>query len=102
MDLERDVENRLKDKIESIGGLCLKFTSPSRRGVPDRMIIYKGVVCFVEVKKPGESLRPLQRSWQDKLEFHGVLARYISTKHDADVLSDWIKRRGDINASKTS
>lgn len=95
MDLERDVEKRLKDKIEAIGGLCLKFTSPSNRGVPDRVVLYKGVVVFVEVKKPDAELRPLQRSWKTKIESQGVYSRTASTKENVDALVNWIKRQGD-------
>ena len=94
MELESDVEKRLKERVKSIGGLCLKFTSPSHTGVPDRIVIYKGLVCFVEVKKPGEVLRPKQKWWQGKLEFHGVLARDVSTKQEVETLVEWIKRKG--------
>jgi hypothetical protein len=53
--LEKDIEKRVCDYAKSLGMLVYKFTSPSRRSVPDRMFITKaGVVFFVEFKRKGE------------------------------------------------
>ncbi|UOF83007.1 hypothetical protein [Caudoviricetes sp.] len=67
--LERDLERAMVHRVESIGGLHYKFTSPGRRGVPDRIVIFPGgKLVFVEMKRPGESLRA------DQLREHGRLA----------------------------
>lgn len=58
--LEKDVEKYLNKKIKDLGGISLKFTSPNKNGVPDRMILINGICKFVELKKPGEKPRPLQ------------------------------------------
>jgi hypothetical protein len=34
---EKVIENYLCEEAKKIGGLCYKFTSPGRRGVPDRI-----------------------------------------------------------------
>lgn len=53
--LEKDIEKRVCDYAKSLGMLCYKFTSPSRRSVPDRMFITKtGKVFFIEFKRRGE------------------------------------------------
>ena len=39
----------------------VKFKSPSRNGLPDRLFIRNGIVVFVEFKKEGEDLRPQQK-----------------------------------------
>lgn len=58
---ERDVENYLKERIETLGGLCLKWTSPGCTGVPDRMVFLpSGRIYFVELKAPGKRPRPRQ------------------------------------------
>ena len=60
MERERDIERKLKKRVERMGGLCFKFLS-SVSGVPDRLcLFYPGRVIFVETKKPGEKPRPLQ------------------------------------------
>lgn len=52
----------LKDEIEKINGKTFKFSSPGNNGVPDRIILHQGNTYFVELKKPGEKLRPLQKA----------------------------------------
>ena len=52
---ERDVELALVGAVEQEGGLCLKFSSPSRRAVPDRLCLLPGGrIFFVECKAPGK------------------------------------------------
>lgn len=51
MELEKDIERRLVWHVERLGGKAYKFTSPSQRGVCDRLVILPGgQVWFVEVK----------------------------------------------------
>lgn len=60
--LENKIERYLKDEIEKINGKTFKFSSPGNNGVPDRIILHQGNTYFVELKKPGEKLRPLQKA----------------------------------------
>lgn len=60
--LERDIEKALVKRVESLGGLCEKFTSPNRRGVPDRIVTLPGGrIIFVELKAPGARPTKLQK-----------------------------------------
>lgn len=60
--LEREVEAYLVRGIKGLGGIAYKFTSPSRRAVPDRLIIFpSGEIHFVEVKQTTGKLTPLQK-----------------------------------------
>jgi Tfp pilus assembly ATPase PilU len=53
--LERDIEDALIRKVKKLGGMCEKFTSPSKRSVPDRIVTLPGgIIIFVEVKAPGK------------------------------------------------
>lgn len=53
--LEKDIEKKVCDYAKSLKMLCYKFTSPSRRSVPDRMFITQaGVVFFIEFKRKGQ------------------------------------------------
>ena len=48
---ERDIETWLRKQIVGLGGVFLKFTSPGRSGVPDRIAIFPdGRLVFVELK----------------------------------------------------
>ncbi|MDU5149325.1 VRR-NUC domain-containing protein [Anaerococcus prevotii] len=50
-------------------GLCLKFTSPSMTGIPDRIILLtKGKIEIIEVKRPGREPRPIQKKNMDILK----------------------------------
>lgn len=58
---ERDVERALVERVQAAGGQAYKFTSPGRRGVPDRIVLLPGRVPeFVELKRKGAKPRPEQ------------------------------------------
>jgi len=59
--LETQLEAKFRGAVKKIGGQAMKFTSPGNAGVPDRLILLPGgSICFAELKRPGEKLRPLQ------------------------------------------
>lgn len=59
--LEKEIEKALVKKVKALGGLCIKFTSPSMMGIPDRVVLLpKGKLGFVELKRPGGKARPIQ------------------------------------------
>lgn len=59
--LEKDIEKALVKKVKALGGLCIKFTSPSMMGIPDRIVLLpKAKLGFVELKRPGGKARPIQ------------------------------------------
>ncbi len=69
---ERKIEEKLRNAVRQKGGLCWKFVSPGNAGVPDRIVLMqKGKVAFVEVKAPGETMRPLQEKRKRQLESLG-------------------------------
>lgn len=71
--LEKDIEKRVCDYAKSLGMLCYKFTSPSRRSVPDRMFITKtGVVFFIEFKRKGQKPTASQMAEIEKIFKRGV------------------------------
>jgi hypothetical protein len=78
--MEKQIENYLRIEIKKIGGLALKFTSPSFSGVPDRIILYKGKTFFVEVKAEGKKLRPRQEFVKKQFEKLGFEVLIIDSK----------------------
>ena len=72
--LEREIEQKLKKKVEAMGCLCLKFESPGYTGVPDRIILMPGgEVFFVELKAPGQKERPRQEYVQKQFRRLGFI-----------------------------
>ena len=66
---EREVERRLVTAVKKLGGLAPKFTAPGLDGVPDRLVLLPdGRLAFVEVKAPGQKMRPLQLLRKRQLE----------------------------------
>ena len=64
------MERRLAEAVKAMGGIAPKFVSPGFAGMPDRLVLLPGGKCgFVEVKRRGEQLRPLQQAR------HGMLRR---------------------------
>lgn len=57
---ESFIEKKVCDHAKRNGFLAYKFTSPSRRGVPDRLFIGGGRVFFIEFKAPKGRLTKLQ------------------------------------------
>lgn len=71
--LEKVIEKKVCDYARTKGFLVYKFTSPSRRSVPDRLFISpKGFVFFVEFKRKGCKPSPAQQVEIDKIEAKGV------------------------------
>ena len=69
---ESAVEKAFVDAVRKAGGEALKFTSQSRNGVPDRLVLFfSGKAAFVELKAPGKQMRPLQRKRRKQLEALG-------------------------------
>lgn len=70
--LERAIERYLIHEVKRRNGLALKFVSPGISGVPDRIVMLpRGKMAFVELKAPGETLRPLQVKRKNQLEILG-------------------------------
>lgn len=90
--LEKDIEKYLVDQVKKLDGLCLKLNSQSANGVPDRLILFKyQTSIFVELKKPGKKLRPLQIYWQNGLTELGFKSIKIDSKEDVDNLIQGVK-----------
>ena len=53
---EKQIENKLATETKKLGGIALKFVSPSFDGMPDRLVLIPdGHIAFVELKTPGMS-----------------------------------------------
>lgn len=86
---ERDIEKWLREKIQQLGGVAMKFTSPGNDGVPDRIAILPGgQVWFIELKKDGEVPKKIQEWQMEQLRKMGCNVALITGKQEA---MDWIR-----------
>jgi hypothetical protein len=68
-----------------MGGLALKFVSPSMAGVPDRIVLLPNArIAFVELKAPGKKMRPLQIKRKKQLEALGFEVYCIDSFKSVD------------------
>lgn len=75
---EKRVERRLVEGVRQAGGLCLKFVSPGKAGVPDRVIITPdGRVVFAEVKTEVGKLSKIQEHVIDELKKRNADVRVL-------------------------
>lgn len=89
--LEKSIENILRKAVEDEGGVCLKWTCPGHRGVPDRMILFPGgIIAFVELKRPGAKVKAggLQEWWRTKILRFGFPYYEISDAEHAKSLAN--------------
>ena len=64
---ESAIERRLTKWVEDQGGRCLKL-GIGIKGFPDRAVILPGGrILFIEMKRKGGRVAPLQRYWQKTL-----------------------------------
>jgi hypothetical protein len=77
-ELESAVEKRLCKTVRERGGECLKFVSPGRRGVTDRIVLLPGArIMFIETKTVMGKLSPSQRRFHKRLTELGFKVRVM-------------------------
>lgn len=86
--LERDIEAYLVKRCASIGALCDKFTSPQRRAVPDRLIIFNGRVLFVETKATGKKPTEAQVRDHERRRAAGAEVVWLDSCEAVDAVID--------------
>jgi len=80
---ESQLEKKLTSEVKKRGGRAFKFTSPGKRGVPDRLILKPGgQALFVEMKAPGKPLEPLQVKRGSELRALGFKVYKIDSLDD--------------------
>lgn len=83
---ERSIEQYFTRRIQTIGGLAMKFTSPGLAGVPDRLVLIKGRAVFVELKSPTGRVTRRQALMHRRLQGLGFPVEVVRSTADADRL----------------
>lgn len=88
---EKQIEKRLVALLKDVGIAAPKYTTPSRRSAPDRLVLLGGGRCaFVECKAEGEKPTPPQEREHTKLRAMGyqvyVVDSYDSAAYTASLL----------------
>lgn len=80
--LEKKIEQDLVKHIKAKGGLCIKLNSSTMVGLPDRLVILKNKIIFIELKAPKQKPRKLQISVMNRLKNLGCDVRVIDNLED--------------------
>lgn len=76
--LESKFESDFMSWVHRQQGLALKLPANTYAGIPDRMVLYKGKVAFVELKRDGEKPKALQEYWMKELRTKGFVAFWLT------------------------
>ena len=93
-DTERDVEVYFHGRVRKVlKGKTYKFISPGCDGVPDRVVLVprrgrKAQVWFVELKRPGGQLRPIQIFRQAEMRRLGARCETLDSREAVDA---WVE-----------
>lgn len=88
---ESEIEKYLCNCVKKAGGIAYKFTSPARRGVPDRLVVMPGgLVYFVEVKCETGKLSELQKVEINRLTVLGQRVFIVWCKEDVNFIMESI------------
>ena len=89
--LEKEVEKKIGSYAKLRGCIYYKFSSPSNRGVPDRIVISpSGEVLFLELKAPGKKPTKLQLREINKLKENNANAVWCDDVISGKLLIDSI------------
>lgn len=79
MSPERVIERHFVQAVEQAGHYVRKWASPGQRGVPDRIVIARGRVHFVELKAPGRQATVLQQREHQRIANAGGVVWVIDS-----------------------
>lgn len=94
---EKLIERKLRDRVNEMGGWCIKLLPFVVSGLPDRLCLFKGGrLLFAEVKGTGLKPTPIQYAVHAKLRKLGFRVEVIdSTRLLNKILKDY---EGEDNA----
>lgn len=89
---ENRVERHLNSEVLKLGGISRKWVSPGVAGVPDRIVIVKGHVWFVEVKTFDGQLSPIQSREIQRLKNHGASVHVVHGEMGVDTFIKLVRK----------
>ena len=93
--LERELEAWAKKRVSRRGALLLKWVSPGTAGVPDRILIGRNGVRFLEFKQAGKQATALQAAQMRRITEAGGICYVIDNKHAFDEVLAAVSERRD-------
>lgn len=90
--IEKEIEAYFVKRVKALGGYSYKFRSVTQRGVADRIAcLPNGQTWFVELKKPGGRLSPLQDVFAEQMATARQHYAVLWSKEGVDSWAERIK-----------
>ena len=86
---ERDIEQRLVREVRKMGGEAFKWVSPGNDGVPDRIVMFPGLIIFVELKADRGRLSSVQKVQIRRIQ---KLGQDVEVVQGMDELDQFLER----------
>jgi len=86
--LESDLERYFRHRIRLLGGLVVKMTAATERGVPDRLVLINGKTYLVELKAADGAVSPIQSVWHRKVRATG---NRVHVLYGRDGVINWLR-----------
>lgn len=81
---ESHIEQYLVDRVKALGGEVRKVKWIGRNGAPDRLVMLPGKTLFVELKAPGEKVKPHQHREHERMRKMGQRVVVIDSIEGVD------------------
>jgi hypothetical protein len=92
---ERVLETAVYHYGTRLGMTVVKFSPLGSSGWPDRIFMYRGQTMFIEFKRPGEKLRPLQIKRASELREQGFVCLKCDDREQGRRFDGQFKKRVD-------
>lgn len=80
---ESSIEKYFVAKCKEAGMRSFKMLPTYEAGMPDRIVLYRGVAGFAEIKAPGKKPRQLQAVFLEELQKAGSFTGVVDSKDSA-------------------
>lgn len=89
---ESDIEKYLVKCVKTLGGEIRKVKWIGRRAAPDRRVMLPGLSVWVELKAPGEKIKPHQAREHERLRKFGDRVEVIDSYEGVAALVNEVRK----------
>lgn len=88
---EATLDRYIREEVQAIGGMVMLMDPTGKAGVPDVLILYKGIAVFVELKTTAGVVADHQKVFHETLKHHGFPVQVLRGKKQIDEFIDGLK-----------
>ncbi len=81
---ESQIETYLVQRVKALGGEVRKVRWIGRNGAPDRLVMLPGRTVWIELKAPGEKVKPHQQREHERMRRMGQTVVVVDSLEGVD------------------